>query len=502
MSQDVGKGTEPISQEKVPNGLISHLQEGKWQGEMEEAEEDSLPPEDEVYEEPQLATGFNLTDMGNGKRLVARHGRDLLYCYSRKRWLVWDGKRWAVDQTGEIERRAKDTVMSLYDEAETASNDESKAKLINFGRRCENEYRLRGMIRAAQSEPGMPVDPKDLDKNIWLLNVQNGTLFLREGELLSHDRDDLISLLAPVKYDTEAECPRWEKFLHRIFDGDSELISYLQKALGYSLTGSTAEQCFFILYGDGCNGKTTLLETVKALMGDYAKDTNPQTFMEKTGNSIPNDLAALKGARFVKAVEIDQGRRMSESLMKQITGGDTVSARFLYGEFFSYIPQCKIFMATNHKPDIQGDDYGIWRRVHLIPFEVEIPPKERDDNLGDKLRAELSGILNWLLEGCLRWQAEGLGKTPKVQAATKEYQKEMDAIGEWLEEQCNTDDPNAAETAKNLYESYVKWSQENNLGVESQTSFGRSLTRRKFKPDRMSGGRRIRRAIKLKNNQS
>jgi putative DNA primase/helicase len=488
MSQNVGKRT------KLSN-LVSLHQEAEC---LEEMEDDSHPLEAEVCEEPQLTTGFNLTDIGNGQRLVARHGKDLLYHYARKKWLVWDGKRWAVDQTGEIVRRAKETVMSIYQEAEAASKNESKAELLDFARSCENRYRIEAMINISQSEAGIPVDPNELDKDTWLLNVQNGTLNLRTGELLSHDRDDLITLLAPVKHKPEAKCPLWEKFMDRIFDGDKELISYLQKALGYSLTGSTGEQCFFILYGDGCNGKTTLLETVKAVLGEYAKDTNPQTFMEKSGNSIPNDLAALKGARFVKAVEIDQGRRMSESLMKQITGGDTISARFLYGEYFSYIPQCKIFMATNHRPDIQGDDYGIWRRVHLIPFEVEIPPEERDDNLGNKLRTELSGILNWLLEGCLRWQNEGLGMPPKVEAATQEYQKEMDAIWEWLEEECETDDPNAVEAASDLYKSYVKWSQENNLKEESQTAFGRSLTRRKFKPDRMSGGRRIRHGIKLK----
>lgn len=492
MSQSIGKVTEPILWEGIPS-LDALLQECESQEELEEA---SISLENEEEALP-FTTGFNLTDMGNGKRLVARHGRDLLYCYARNRWLVWDGKRWAIDQTGEVERRAKDTVMSIYREAEYASGD-TQAELQRFAKTCESNYRIAAMIRAAQSEPGIPIESHELDKDIWLLNVENGTIDLRTGEIRGHARGDLISLVAPVKYDPEAECPKWEEFLHEICGGDEELISYLQKALGYSLTGSTGEQCFFILYGDGCNGKTTLLETVKAVLGGYAKDTNPQTFMQKSGSTIPNDLAALKGARFVKAVEIDKGRRMSESLMKQATGGDTISARFLYNEFFSYTPQFKIFMATNHKPDIEGDDYGIWRRVHLIPFEVEIPPGERDDNLLEKLKAELSGILNWLLEGCQKWQEEGLGLPPKVASATQEYQKEMDAIGEWIEDECLIDDSNVSEAAGELYKAYARWSEDNKLKAETQTAFGRRLTRLGFKPDRVSGGRRIRRGIKLK----
>jgi putative DNA primase/helicase len=227
---------------------------------------------------------------------------------------------------------------------------------------------------------------------------------LHKATLRKHRREDLITKLAPVDYVPQAQCPEWEKFLDRIMAGNRALIAFLQRAVGYALTGDTREQVLFVLYGTGANGKTTFLETVRAMLGDYAMHTNFSAFLQSEHSTARNDLARLAGARFVSASEVQGGRRLSEDVIKQITGGDTVTARYLYHEFFEYRPQCKLFLAVNHRPVIRGTEHAIWRRVHLIPFTVTIPNEEQDKTLGEKLRAELPGILNWATQGCRDWQ--------------------------------------------------------------------------------------------------
>jgi putative DNA primase/helicase len=273
---------------------------------------------------------------------------------------------------------------------------------------------------------GYPVIPEHLDQDPWLFNVENGTIDLKTGELRPHERGALITKLAPVQYDREAECPTWWKFLMRIFNGNLALIEFLQKAVGYALTGSTREQCLFFLHGLGANGKSTLLEIIHTLLGDYAHRTSSETFLIKKSGGIPNDVAALRGARLVGAVEVESGRRLAEVLIKEMTGGDRISARFLHAEWFDFKPEFKIFLAANHKPVIRGTDHAIWRRIHLIPFNVQIPKPEQDRDLPEKLKAELPGILNWALEGCQMWQLYGLEPPAEVQAATQDYREEMD----------------------------------------------------------------------------
>jgi putative DNA primase/helicase len=278
--------------------------------------------------------GLRLTDWGNAERLVALHGQDLRYCYPWNRWLVWDGRRWAIDEVGAVEQRAKDVVRSIYQEAAAARDKKQREALAHHALASESEVRRKAMVASARNEPGIPVLPEYLDRDPWPFNVLNGTLDLRSGLLIPHRREGLITKLAPVEYDPKAQCPMWWIFLEKIMNGDGTKMEFLQKAAGYALTGDTREQCLFFLYGLGGNGKTTFWETLQTLWGDYAKRTSTETFLVKKGNSIPNDVTALRGARLVAAVEVESGRRLAEVLLKEMTGGDRITARFLRAEFF------------------------------------------------------------------------------------------------------------------------------------------------------------------------
>ena len=394
-----------------------------------------------------------LTDTGNASFFAKLHGKDVRYCHTSRKWLIWEGKRWAQDKTGEIYRKAKEAARKMLKMASNHPDDEKREKLAKHALSTESEARLRAMINLARSEPGIPVTEVELDADPWLLNVLNGTLDLKTGELRPHLREDLITKFSPVRYDPDATCPTWDAFLRYIMDGDEDLIRFLQKAIGYSLTGSTKEQVFFIFYGTGANGKSTFLITIHSLLGDYARQTPTETLLTKWGNKIPNDVARLKGARFVNAAESESGKHLAEALVKQLTGGDKISARFLYGEFFEFDATFKIFFAVNHKPTIRGSDHAIWRRIRLIPFNATIPPEKQDKNFSEKLNAELPGILRWAVEGCLLWQSEGLGLPESVKAATADYRSEMDVISDFIEECCE-DTPGVQTPFSDLYHRY------------------------------------------------
>lgn len=440
---------------------------------------------------------IHLSDMGNGRRLYLRHGRDLLYCNRWNSWLIWDGQRYTRDESDEIERRAKDTVRAMYAEAAALPDEEARTALAKHALKSEAGQRSREMINAARSEEGIAATPGAFDRDPWLLNVDNGTIDLHSGQLRAARREDRITKLAPVVYDPNATCSTWLAFLDRVMDGKQELIDFLQRAVGYTLTGDISEHCLFLLFGSGRNGKSTFVETLSALLSDYALTTSTDTLLVQRAGGIPNDLARLVGARLVSASESEAGRNLAEALVKQLTGGDTISARFLHAEFFDFKPAFKLWFRTNHKPTIRGTDDGIWSRIKLIPFTQRIPDSEMDKHLPDRLLAELPGILAWAVAGCLAWQRHGLGTPEAVTTATSEYRAEMDVLATFLADRCTIGQDHRC-TAKELYASYTTWAEENGEKVVSQRAFGLRLAERGFINARATGGSRLWAGLKVR----
>lgn len=444
---------------------------------------------------------YHLTEGGNAERLVAMFGPDLRFNAAHG-WLVWDGRRWKVDD-GDVPEAAKRVIAQLYAEAEQAldeawkighPNDSDDAKrahqfakdLERHAQRSDKASAIAGMCEMARSVPMIrsrahefdahdPTLPDDHPKR-FLLNVANGIVDLRTGQLLEHDRSLMITKLSPIAYDPEATCPTWERFVSEIFGHDADLVAWIQRAVGYTLTGSCAEQVFFVCYGQGSNGKTVFTNTLTAVLGDYAGETATETLMtgKREAGSATEDLARLAGLRLVGANETDEGQRFSEARIKALTGNDPITARELYKGSFTYRPQFKLWLRTNHKPIIRGNDEGIWRRPRLIPFLQQFTGDRKDPRLAAKLAAELPGILAWAVRGCLQWQEQGLGEPEAVRAATQDYRDQMDSIGRFLADQ-GVIEPTRAKT---LYEAYVDWCEAMGEHIVNLNIFGRKLTDR------------------------
>lgn len=396
---------------------------------------------------------YALTDMGNGERLAARHS-DYLKFVEAWGWCAWTGARWERGATGAAVRLAKDTVRSIYAEAEHGADEEERAAIAKWAMRSESEARLTAMLDLAKRESEMEAHPDNFDGDPLLLNCANGTLDLRTGELRPHDPADKFTRITSTPYKPSEDCPTWLAFLDRIFSGNRRIIDFVQRAAGYTLTGDTGEQCLFFCYGTGANGKSTFLETLRAAAGDYGQSAEFSTFLARKGEGARNDIARMAGVRYISAIESGEGQRLNEPVIKALTGGDTVTARFLFKEFFEYKPQFKVWLAANHKPVIRGTDNAIWRRIRLIPFTVTIPEGERDSKLPAKLRAELPGILAWAVKGCLDWQRERLGLPEEVKTATAEYRADMDTLAAFIADCCYCES-NAIAAAGELHKAFV-----------------------------------------------
>lgn len=410
-----------------------------------------------------------LSDVGNARRFVRLHGQDLRFCHPWGTWLIWDGTRWAPDETGETMRRARDVAADLFREAASSAHD-SREALGRWALKSETAERLRALVSLASTEPGIPVLPSQLDGDPWQLNCRNGTVDLRTGQLLPHERSGLHTKICPVEYHPgEANCPAWLQTLDGVFGGDQALIDYVQRFLGYALTGDVREQSLGVWWGGGSNGKSTILGTVLKLLGDYSVQVPSDLFMEQKSDGHPTMLATLAGKRFAVASESGDGRRLGESTIKALTGGDEISCRRMRENYWTFRPTHKLVLGTNHKPTVRGCDHGVWRRLQLVPFvkrfwdpakgETGPPELEADKGLPEKLAAESSAILNWLVQGCLSWQRDGLQLPEAVRAATAEYRSAQDILGTFLADRCIVGEGQCVRSS-DLREEYEDWCRE------------------------------------------
>jgi len=432
---------------------------------------------------------IQFTDSTNAMRLIKEHGRDIRYNVAWKKWVVWNGKYWEIDEGSVlVHEKGLEMVRNIYDELLKTADYRERIDIEKAAIMSESVRRRKAFVEAATWVSALRVRTDELDHNPWLLNVKNGTVDMSSGEFREHRQEDMITKIANVEYDPNADCPMWKQFVREIMGYKADLIKFVQTAAGWSLSGDISEQTMFILYGTGANGKSTFLNTIMYLLGDYALATPTETFMKKSGDNYSNDVARLRGTRFVTTTEVEQGRRLSETLIKKITGNDELTARFLYGEFFNFMPTFKIFMATNHKPVIKGTDHGIWRRIKLVPFITRIEEDKQDKHLEQKLMEESPGILNWLIEGSKRWCTEGL-KTPSVIIrATDEYRGEMDVIGNFIKERC-VQGADYSVKARELFKCYQDWCDDHNENTVSERFFGLRLKEMGLDQKRLTDGR-------------
>jgi putative DNA primase/helicase len=455
-------------------------------------EPDESKPESPEEPSDSLAAAIRMekfTDLGNARRLMARNRDTIIFCPPWNRFLFWESMLWTDDNQLEIFARAADLIRSLYPLANRIKDEEERNAFLGHLRKSESHRAQHAMVTLAKADRGIARQPDDFDNDPWLLTVMNGTIDLRTGNIRPHNPKDMITKLAPVIYDPSARCPNFLEFLDMIMLGRKSLIEFLKRAIGLSLTGITSDKVMFILYGPGGdNGKSTLVEVIEMLLGTYAKRTPVATFLKKREGGIPNDIARLKGARFVWASESDRGVRLSESLIKEMTGGDKLVARFLHGEFFEFMPKFKIWLATNHKPNIRGDA-ALWQRLKLVPFEYTIP-KDRQKKRHEVMamfRAELPGILNWAIEGCVEWQRDGLGVPEEVVNVTREYEAEQDTFSAFLEETC-VRTPNAQVLSMPLYRKHKMWCEEHGELPVTHKTFAAIMSERGFKKTRTRQG--------------
>jgi putative DNA primase/helicase len=432
-----------------------------------------------------LLNRLNRTDTGNAEALALLYGDDLRYCANRKKWLRWNGSHWQTDDIGYSYRTFIDVVRQRYLAATGIDDLDTRKRAAAWAISSENNTKLEAGLKCASRLEPFATTITTYDVDPMLATTPSATLDLHTGTARPADRADYMSMTLGTTYDADATSPRWERFLDEIFGSDQELIAYIQRVIGYCLTGDTSEQKIFLCHGGGANGKSTFLEVLTWLLGDYSANASFDTFDAGRRSEATNDLAALKGRRLVTVIETEEDRRLAEARVKAVTGGDLITARFLYGEFFSYRPQFKIWLAMNHKPVIRGTDRGIWRRLALIPFSQNFEGRE-DRTLRETLRAELPGILNWALAGLRAWHASGLGQCIAVTAATQAYQEESDQVGRWLSDNTVSGRSHTVR-ATAAYADYVRWCEASGEHPFSQTMWGRRLTERGIRRERLRG---------------
>jgi len=416
---------------------------------------------------PHKTQPTTLTDVGNAQRLVNLYGPDLRYCYERKKWLSWNSRYWEWDAGDKIIERAKDTIRSIYREAADEQDTANRTALVNHAKSSEREQRIKAMIKLAESIQDIPVKMQELDTDPWLFNCNNGTINLKTGFLQPHNKEDLITILVPIDYSPDAQSPVWDAFLMQVMKNDPEMVKYLQRLVGYSMTGDNSCQIVPFLYGLGRNGKTTALNCIRDMLGEYGTRVSTDVFMQldKNFGGHKEGLANLRGKRFVVGSEINAERRLNAALIKDITGGETIKADRKYEHEVEYKPTYKVWFFGNHKPEIRDSTLGMWRRVKLIEFNFTVPEKEVDPYLELKLKAELPGILVWGVRGCTAWRLEGLAEPKKVTDATMNYRQEQDILADFIEDCC------ILEPSARVSKADLRWAYEKFCSNESSKPF-------------------------------
>ena len=427
-------------------------------------------------------------DTGNAQRVLDRYGDQIRYSYINKKYYVYDGSVWRTDDRGIVRSFIDATIEDMKNEKVITSEDMDEEEAALLLQRHIKRSRSNASKKNIMDElkHNVPVMPNEFDQDDTLLNAVNGYVDLTSGVLQEHDKEKMFSRQTNYEYTDNAQPDIWLDFLDDIFAGDAEIIRYIQKAIGYSMTGSTREQVMFILHGMGRNGKSVLLETISEILGSYADSIRADSLMVKQSAGVNNDIAKLQGARIVTSTEPNEGFRFDEGLIKQLTGGDTVTARFLYGEEFNFKPKFKLWVTTNHKPLIRGTDDGIWRRMVLIPFNVQIPQHKVDKDLGDKLLREAPAIIDWALEGALMWQAEGLTMPKAILEASEGYRNEMDVVEYFIQENCQRAEDYESK-ASDLFNAYQEWAEKSGEYKMGQRKFGMKM-REKFQRKRKNDG--------------
>ena len=417
---------------------------------------------------------------------------------ARGEWLYYyNGMVWTPDQTLQVERFGQIVVQAIFTEAAVAPTPGERKDLARHAMRSQSARAIRDMLQLARAH--LVITPAELDADRYALAVKNGVLDLRTGALRPHRREDFITKILPVAYDPAARCPIWERVLDRIMGGRAGLISYLQRIFGYALTGDVREQSLYVFHGGGANGKTTIVNAILELLGPHAAQLATDVLLARGGDAmfVLNQLASLEAKRLVAATEADHGRRLAESLIKQLCGGERIRVRRLFHEPYEIEPTWTLILSTNHRPRIRGRDKGIWRRVKLVPFDITIAEADQDHQLPEKLRAELAGILAWCVRGALAWQRDGIGTPEEVRTATADYREEEDTLGDYLTDRCVVD-PNASIQTGALYADYVSWCRQAGETPLNKTDLGRLLTERGLTTDKASKGIRLRRGLRLK----
>jgi len=436
------------------------------------------------------------TDMGNAERFAEQHHRRAKFCNGY--WYTWDGRRWKKDDTEAVRRLARATVKSLYREVSELENDKDRERMAKHAKQSESSKAISAMLREAQAENSIVLsgDRLDAPKTRYLFNFENGTLDIRSGELKAHDPQDLITRISPVRFDIGATHGLFNDFLHTVIP-DGEVRAFLQRYIGSALTGDTSDQQFVILHGSGANGKSTFVSVILSMMGDYGKQANFETFLanEKKGGQggARPDLVSLRGARFVAAVEAGSGRRLDETTIKALTGGDLIAARELYKNEESFQPECKVSLVANTKPEIWGNDHAIWRRVLDVPFHVTIPEDQRDPSIRERLCHPdvLSAVAAWAALGALEWYentTNRLRPPPDVLAATREYQDEEDALAPFLDARCTLSE-NARVASSIIWKEYLNYCESEKAHPVGRRTFTRLLSGSGFKPARFNDGK-------------